>query len=103
MKLIRLPCETCKEDTLHVGLKCNHCGNISERQSFTDAMRRKLKKRTEEVGAFRALNEIARNTDKIYSQKVQWEKKNGVDYKSGYAIQKNKNPSLRRGRERIKI
>jgi len=30
MRLSNMPCETCKSDTLFVGMRCNQCGNDFE-------------------------------------------------------------------------
>lgn len=35
MKLSRRPCTTCKDDTLHTGLKCNVCGTMQPDNRLT--------------------------------------------------------------------
>ncbi len=41
MKLHRIPCENCKEDTLHIALVCNQCGTTFKTPSETGRAFRK--------------------------------------------------------------
>lgn len=78
MRMASRPCETCRTDTLHLGLTCNHCGTIAEaKRTWGDIQRDKHLARVKRYGVMKARMMQSIEEATLVAERRAWERRTG--------------------------
>jgi hypothetical protein len=107
------PCETCRTDTLHLGLTCNHCGTIAEaKRMWGDIQRDKHLARVKRHGVMKARMMQSADEERIACERREWERTTGNRLKDSPHVHAGvgstgvlKSPRVRRhsGKQRTRV